>query len=131
TSTDNEVSIYSATDGKNVKTSEKIIVSNRTDLKTALALTTVHRIEVTKDITVSGTVTIGALHVIEGSILTFADGIIFSSTSTTGLIIDANCNFLGDAVYTSNYNTDIYIRLLTGTPNFTKTTTGELNLRIT
>ena len=52
-STDNEVSIYSATDGKNVKTSGKIIVSNQTDLKTALALTTAHRIEVTKDITVS------------------------------------------------------------------------------
>ena len=130
-STVNEVSIYSATDGKNVKTSGKIIVSNQTDLKTALALTTAHRIEVTKDITVSGTVTIGALHVIDGSIITFADGIIFSSTSATGLIIDANCNFLGDAVYTSDYNTDIYIRLLTGTPNFTKTTTGELNLRIT
>ncbi len=130
-STVNEVSIYSATDGKNVKTSGKIIVSNRTDLKTALALTTPYKIEVTKDITISGTVTVGAFHVIEGSILTFADGIIFSSTSTTGLIIDANCNFLGDAVYTSDYNTDIYIRLLTGTPNFTKTTTGELNLRIT
>ena len=130
-STVNEVSIYSETDGKNVKTSGKIIVSNQTDLKTALALTTAHRIEVTKDITVSGTVTIGALHVIDGGIITFADGIIFSSTSATGLIIDANCNFLGDAVYTSDYNTDIYIRLLTGTPTFTKTTTGTLHLGIT
>ena len=129
-STVNEVSIYSATDGKNVKTSGKIIVSNQTDLKTALALTTAHRIEVTKDITVSGTVTFGEVHYVQGVVISFADGIVFSSTKVTGSIIDANCNFLGDAVYTSDYNTTLNIRLVTGSPTFTKTTTGELMLRI-
>ena len=119
-----------AADGKTASRTGKIIVSTQSQLKTALALTEPLKIEVTQDVTVSGTVTFGAFHIVKGSILTFADEIIFSSTSVTGAVLDANCNFLGNAVYTSSFNSTLYIRLLTGTPTFTKTLAATLNLRI-